>query len=247
MHTTVRAAVLREVNYKEADKILTLLTGEMGKVTVTARGCRRKSSPLSAACQQLVYGEFVLYEYQGRWGVKEASTLRQFRGLFREVERVALAGYFAELTELLTQEELPAGEVLSLFLNSLHALDQGPWPREQVKAAFELKLLALAGYEPLVDACAVCGVPEPEMPRFHLTEGVLHCASCRAGEGDDLPLTPGAVAAMRHIVYGNPKRLFSFQTDGESLARLGRACEQFLTAQLDRGFRTLDFYHQWGN
>ena len=116
-----------------------------------------------------------------------------------------------------------------------------------MKAAFELKLLCVAGYEPLLDACAVCGVPEPEQPRFHLTEGVLHCASCRVGEGDDLPLTLGAVAAMRHIVYGNPKRLFSFQADGDSLARLGRACEQFLTTQLDRGFRTLDFYHQWGN
>ena len=247
MHMVVHALVLREVNYKEADKILTLLTGKMGKVTVTARGCRRKSSPLSAACQQLVYGEFVLYEYQGRWGVKEASTLRQFRGLFREVERVALAGYFAELTELLTQEELPAGEVLSLFLNSLHALDQGPWPRAQVKAAFELKLLALVGYEPLADACAVCGVPEPAEPRFHLTQGVLHCAACPAGAGEDLPLTAGALAAMRHIVYGNPGRLFSFRVDGESLACLGRVCEGFLTTQLDRGFRTLDFYHQWGN
>ena len=48
-------------------------------------------------------------------------------------------------------------------------------------------------------------------------------------------------------IRDSPKRLFSFQADGDSLARLGRACEQFLTAQLDRGFRTLDFYHQWGN
>ena len=245
MHTTVRAAVLREVKYKEADKILTLLTGEMGKVTVTARGCRRKSSPLSAACQQLVYGEFVLYEYQGRWGVKEASTLRQFRGLFREVERVALAGYFAELTELLTQEELPAGEVLSLFLNSLHALDQGPWPREQVKAAFELKLLALAGYEPLVDACAVCG-REPERPMLHLSQGVLHCDTCReaVGEGISMPLTPGGLAALRHILWGDHKRLFSFRLDPQSLGQLGDLAEAYLAARLERGFRTLDLYKQ---
>ena len=49
---------------------------------------------------------------------------------------------------------------------------------------------------------------------------------------------------MRRIVYGDPKRLFSFQLDPASLRCLGRVCEGFLRAQLDRGFSTLDFYKQ---
>lgn len=93
------------------------------------------------------------------------------------------------------------------------------------------------------------GAPEPEPPLFHLNEGVLCCAACRteAGEGAAVPLEGGALAAMRHIVYGDPKRLFSFRLEGAGLSCLSHVCQRFLTTQLDRGFRTLDFYQQWGN
>ena len=65
MHTRTKALVLRAVDYKESDKILTLFTQDMGKLTVSARGCRKKGSPLAAACQLLVWSEMVLYDYQG--------------------------------------------------------------------------------------------------------------------------------------------------------------------------------------
>ena len=141
-------------------------------------------------------------------------------------------------------EGLPCPELLSLLLNSIHVLDQLDRPLGLVKAAFELRAMCLAGYEPLLDACAVCGCPTPEEPRFHLREGVLHCVGCRGsvGEGISLPLSSGSLAAMRHIVYGDPKRLFSFHLDGAGLETLAGVAEAYLLTQLERGFRTLDFY-----
>ena len=86
-------------------------------------------------------------------------------------------------------------------------------------------------------------MPEPEDARFQLVDGVLLCARCRGGgEGLSVPVSPGVLAAMRHVVYGDPKRLFSFALGEEGLRQLGRVSERFLTTQLDRGFRTLDFY-----
>ncbi len=239
-----RGIVLREVNYKEADKILTLLTPE-GKVTAKARGVRRKGSRLAAACQLLVYSELTLFEYRDYYTVNEAASLEQFWGVKEDVELVALGSYFAEVCEAVGQEGVAQPGLLSLILNSLYALDKLKKPQALVKAVFELKSACLAGYEPLLDACAVCG-REPERPAFHLNEGVLHCAECRSevGEGISMPLTAAAVAAMRHVAYGDPKRLFSFELDEGSLGRMGDACEAFLAAQLERGFRTLDFYKQ---
>ena len=69
MHTTTKTLVLRSVDYKESDKILTLLTQDLGKVTASARGSRKKGSPLAAGCQLLCWSEMVLYDYQGRWTV----------------------------------------------------------------------------------------------------------------------------------------------------------------------------------
>ena len=62
MHVQTQGLVLRETNYKEADKILTVLTKEGGKRTVKARGCRRKNSPLAASAQLLVWSDMTLFD-----------------------------------------------------------------------------------------------------------------------------------------------------------------------------------------
>ena len=246
MLLTTQGIVLREVNYKEADKILTVLTRDFGKRTVKARGCRRKNSRLTAGSQLLVYSEMTIHERGEFLTLNEADSQQQFWSVRQDLELLALASYFAEVTENACQEGEESSELLSLLLNCLYALDTLKKPKELVKAAFELRLLALTGYEPLLDGCAVCGLPEPENPRLHLSQGVLHCARCKGqvGPGVSMPLSPAALAAARHIVLGNPKKLFSFSLGPESMALLGDAAEAFLMTQHERGFRTLDYYKQ---
>ena len=246
MHVKTQGLVLREVNYKESDKILTVLTAEGGKRTVKARACRRKNSPLAAAAQLLVYSDMTLFEYKDFWSMDEADSLEQFWGVKGDVEKLALSSYFAETMEAVAEEGRSDPGLLSLILNSLYALDKLSKPQALVKAAYELKLMCLAGYEPMLDGCAVCGAPDPEEPRLNLSAGVLHCAKCRsgAGEGISMPLDAPSLAAMRHVAYGDPKRLFSFALDVPAMKRMADACEAFLQTQLERGFRTLDFYKQ---
>lgn len=246
MHIVTKGIVLRETNYKEADKILTVLTAEGGKRTVKARGCRRKGSPLAAASQLLAYSDLTLFEYRDHCTLNEGATLNIFRHVREDLEKLALGSYFAEVTETVAEEGGAEPALLSLLLNSLYALDALDKPALQVKAAFELRLLCTAGYAPLADACCVCGAEEPEEPRLNLSAGVLHCAACReqVGDGVSMPLSQGAVAALRHLAYGLPKRMLAFSLDGESLRLLGDAAEAFLLTQLERGFRTLDFYKQ---
>ena len=244
MHIVTQGLVLREVSYKESDKILTVLTRDGGKRTVKARGCRKKNSPLAAAAQLLVYSEMTLFEYRDFWSMDEAESREQFWGVKGDVEKLALGSYFAETMESVAEEDRDGSAMLSLILNSLYALDKLNKPQALVKAAYELKLMSLAGYEPMLDACAVCGAPSQEEPRLHLREGVLHCARCRGGVGDgvSMPLDGAVLAAMRHVLYGDPKRLFSFALDVPGLTRMADVCEAYLLTQLERGFRTLDFY-----
>ena len=122
-NTVTRGIVLREVNYKETDKILTILTPE-GKLTAKARGVRKKGSPLAAGCQLLVYSELVLSEYRDFVTVSQANSLEQFWGVKQDVELVALGSYFAEVCETVAEEGVPQPELLSLILNSLYALDK---------------------------------------------------------------------------------------------------------------------------
>lgn len=241
-HLVTRGIVLRDTDTRDADKILTLLTAEQGKIAVIARGARRRNCKFAACAQPLAYSEWTLYK-KGQWYyANEGTTIELFNGLRTELDAMALGFYLAELTETVITEEAPQQELLSLLLNGLYAISTLHKPLPLVKAAFEIRLLCLAGYEPLADACAYCGRPEPEMPYFDVLQGVLHCAGCGGGEGRSLPLCRDSLTALRHIVYGDPKRLYSFALGADALNRLSAAAEAFVSAQLERGFRTLDFY-----
>ncbi len=240
--TVVKGIVLRAVDTKESDKILTVLTPG-GKLPVIAKGARSRKSRVTACTQLLAYSELTLSESRGWQYLSEGSPIQLFEGARRDIALLSLASYFAELTEAAALENVESGEILSLLLNALYALGELKKDPALVKPVFELKLLCLAGYEPLADACAYCGNPEPEDPVLDVREGVVCCGKCGKGErGLAMPLSPGALAALRRALYGEAKRLYSFSLAGPDLKKLGDASEAYVHAVLERGFGTLDFY-----
>lgn len=240
--TVVKGLVLRSVDTKESDKILTVLTAGMGKLPVVAKGARSRRSKVTAATQLLAYSELVLSESHGWQYLNEASTIELFDGVRQDVELLSLASYFAELTESVAYEESESGAILSHLLNALYALGTLHRPQGLVKAAFEMKLMALIGFEPLLEGCAYCGARQPAEPVLDIQGGVLRCRSCGVGGGRYAVLTPGALEAMRHVLYGDPRRLYSFTLEPEDQRRLSQAAESYVNAMLERGFHTLDFY-----
>lgn len=232
--------VLRETVTRDADKILTVLTPDRGRLSVIARGARRKGSRVAAACQLLAYSEMTLYE-KGRWTMLDAAdTIELFDGLRQDLTALSLAAYFAELTEAVSDGS--GGDVLPLLLNALYALSALKKPPQLVKPAFQFRLMALAGYEPMADGCALCGAPQPENPMLDVVNGVVHCGKCREKGGLSLPLTASGLAALRYVLYGDPRRLYSFSLPPEGLRALNHAADAYVSAQLERSFRTLDYY-----
>lgn len=241
--TVTSGVVLRVTDTKETDRILTVLTADRGKIPLIARGARRKNSRLAAACQLPAYSELTIYKRGGWYMLDEASPLELFDALGRDIELLALASWFCELTEAVCAEETPAPEVLSLLLNALYALCYTDRPPRLVKAAFQFRLMALAGFEPLADGCALCGRGDAEAPILDVQGGFVACGGCRGPDaGLRLPLTAGGLAALRHVLTADGKRLYSFTLEPGALAALDHAGEAFISAQLERGFRTLDYY-----
>ena len=185
-----------------------------------------------------------LFAHRERFTLQEAEPLDLFWGVRADVEKLALASYFAEAAGAAAEEGRPDPALLSLALNSLYALDKLRKPLPLVKAAFELKLLCVAGYEPLLDACAVCGDPQPREPRLDLAEGVLRCAACGLGDGADRSL--GRRKSGRHAPCGlrRPQAALLLYPGRRRPGPHGAACEDFLLRQLERGFSTLDFYRR---
>lgn len=242
MYLNIQGIVLRVTDYNDRDALLTVLSRNHGKLTVKARGLRRKNSPLVAPCQLLAYGEFTLFEYRGQYTINEAHSIELFTALRRDLTKLSLGTYFAQAAEVISQEDLPNPELQSLLLNCLYALSRLNLPEPMVKAVFELRSACLAGYTPDLYGCHVCGSQTPS--RFDLTAGQLECCGCRNGEsnGIRMPVTPGILDVMRYICLCDPKRLFSFQAGEETVGQLSALTESYLATQLERGFSALDFY-----
>ena len=241
MYLTVQALVLRVTDYNDRDALLTLLTREQGKLTVKARGLRRKNSPLVAPCQLLAYGDFTLFEYRGSYTINEATAIELFTPLRRDLVKLSLGTYFAQCASVIAQEDLPNPELLSLVLNCLYGLSVLELPEEQVKAAFELRAACIAGYTPDLFGCHVCG--SQEAAYFDLSGGALLCENCRSGgTGIRLPVTPAMTEAMRYVTYCDSRKLLGFRMGKENLEQLSSLTEAYLTTQLEQGFSTLDFY-----
>ena len=247
MYLTIKGLVLRVTAYNDTDALLTVLSQDRGKLTVKARGLRRKNSPLTAPCQLLAYAEFTLFEYRGMYSINEAHAIELFPQLRKDLQKLALGTYFAQAAELICQEDMPNPELLSLVLNCLHALSKLQVSEAQVKAVFELRIACLAGYEPDLSACCRCGNSTPD--RIDLSGGHLVCSSCSIADSDSIrmPVTPGMLDAMRYICTCDPKKLFSFRNADETAETLSYVTEGYLTTQLERGFSTLDFYKSLQN
>lgn len=243
MFLTTKALVLREVKYKEADKILTVLTANEGKLTVKARGAMRKSCKYSAASQMLCYSDMTLFGNKGKWSVNEAETIEQFLPLRQDLELLALGAYFAEMLEAVSDEDSPNPAVLQLGLNSLFALSRGMYDPRHIKAVFELRLMCLSGFEPDLYGCSACGLETPEDALFSIKGGVVHCRGCSPGAmGISLPLCRDALEAMRYICFAEPKKIFSFSIPQEAEKQLHDVAEAYVAAQLERGFSSLDYW-----
>ena len=242
MYLTIQGLVLRVTDYNDRDALLTVLTRDHGKITVKARGLRRKNSPLTAACQLLSYSDFTLFEYRDQYTINEASAIELFQSLRRDLTKLSLGTYFAQVAEVLSQEDLPNPELLALTLNCLYALAKLNLPENKVKAVFEFRCACIAGYLPDLSGCFRCGCDTAD--RFDISAGRLECVACRSLESDGIrfPIQPGMLDAMLYIAYCDSKKLFAFELGEETTEKLSQLTEAYLTTQLERGFSTLDFY-----
>ena len=225
MYINTSGIVLREVTYKDSSKILTILTSSEGKLTVSAHGAHRKNSKLAAVTQLLVFSEMTLSQKKDRWTLSEAQSIEQFIGLRDDLKLLALGAYIAELTETVADEDSPNPELLPLCLNSLYALSEKLKAPEYVKPAFELRLMSISGFRPI------------------LTETKNENAAMTHEEGT-LMLGAQALGAAGYILHCDAKKLFSFKLSPAALRELSIVTESYMLTHLDRTFKTLDYYHR---
>lgn len=234
---------------RDKDVILTLLTPEMGKITVIAKGARSLKGPQMALSQPFCYGDFELYKKGDLYWLHTGDLKENFYAVTTRLDALNLAAYFCDVAVAVSEPGEPCGDLLRLLLNSLYFLANKTYPDDLIKGVFEWRILAMQGLSPAVRTCCACGKTADTGFALDVAQGELYCGKCRADRelfgsavpsDDNAPrhewvlLGQGAVEAIRFTLDTPMGKMMSFRLDDErDIYDFSRAGEKFLRYHLD--------------
>lgn len=252
----MRGLVIRETNFGESDKILTVLTAENGCISIMAKAARSLKSQYSHSAQLMCYSEMTIYRKGDSYWLREALPIETFYSIRLELDRYVLAQYMFEICcEVCREGQIEeAGKILRITLNALYALMNDIRPQEQIKAAFEFRVSVISGYAPDLTGCAICGTRSDKKMYLDVVNGIFRCSCCvnkpKKESEDPHRATAVAVfdpylqAVLHHIALSDPKRYILFSVNERQLKDLVKLCELYICNQLERGFDSLNFWYE---
>ncbi len=236
---TDEGIVLRRVDYAEADRILTVLTREHGKVGVIARGARRSGSRLAGRTDLFSRCRMQLAAGRGELLLLTQAEASAPPHRLGDPRRAACAAVMAELTDRVLEGHHPDPAVFDLVDR---ALAEVAGPDRDPRAAlvrFARRMIARLGYAPQLHECASCGRRLPEQPAaFSAAGGGLLCPRCRPGDPAAVECPVRVIKVLRVASEGDAETWARLRLDPPTLAVLEMVIERELEHHLDRRLRS---------
>ena len=189
-----RALLLRSVDYRDSDRIVTLLTEDFGKISALARGARKSQRRFGGALQPYVLMNAHFRPGRGELAhLERVSVDRSFLGILRSLKSIGAAGAALAMIRERVPEVEPEPDVFDAAVRFLTALHDGA-PTEEALLSLQIRVLTLLGFAPTLDRCVRCGkVPAPgRAAAFDAARGGIVCRACGGG-----PLVLSAEALRR--------------------------------------------------
>jgi len=144
-----QAVVLKSINYRDADRIYTLLTQHRGKITAVARGVRKITSRRSGNLDSFNLVDLKISFSEKRFNnIEEVVLINSFKKIKSSKRKTILAFYFAELIHKSVEEDASVEEIFQLLSKTYKLLDKSNKSFEFLTAFFEIRLLKYLGYLP---------------------------------------------------------------------------------------------------
>ena len=236
----VKGLVIRQVNYGDYDKMLTLLTEELGKISVSAKGVRSMKSKNRAASELLCFGEFVLNPPKGDvYSLSSAECIESFYHLRDDCVRLALGIYMAGLAGHLSPEDMATG--LKVLLNCLYMLQDMEKDFNLIRIIYDLKILKASGFEPRTNSCVSCEAEDGPFAFSAVSGGVLcrRCASLLGLKADN----SRAIEFMDYILSAPfTGAIFKSNVDSDTLEKATKYTESFISCHVTEQMKTLDYF-----
>ncbi len=201
-YRTTKGIVLKEIDYGESSKMLSVFSGEYGLIHVCARGVRKVKSKLRPLSQMFCYGELELYKKNGEiYTLTGGRVIESFYGISSDLDSFYVAGKISRVLLSVLQPELPDVETLRLTLNAFYYLASGTRNPRLIQVIFMLYFMQIQGVLP--DA-------EIILSQYGQT------------------LSSGAKRSVHHITESEIETLFRFTVSDTILEELESLCDQLV-------------------
>ncbi len=229
-----QGVVLRTIRLGEADRIVTIMTEQHGKVRAVAKGVRRTASKFGARLEPLSH--VAILAWQGRSDldiVNQAEVIDTFRTIREDLDRTSAALSMLEVVDQVGQERHANPQLYEMLVGALRVLDGADTP--MVAPAFFLKVLALEGSAPVLDMCVSCGEEDSaQLVAFDLIEGGVHCRNCRRGR----PISARGLELLRRTLGGGLAGVLA-EPRSSATDEVASLATEAMEAHLDRRLRAV--------
>lgn len=253
------AIVLKRQDFGEADRILTVFTPNLGKLRAIAKGVRKITSRKSGHVELFTYSNLLVAKGRNLDIVTQAETIRSFRAVRENLQRITYAYYVAELIDQFTEDRDENRPLFDLFLVTLQALEKTDDLRRTTRL-FELRLLDAVGYRPRLFRCVQCNKEiEPVDNFFSPESGGILCPDCVVNISSNGPAVRERHAAYRENpsmvrpVSLNVLKVLRFMQRetypaveklnirSETHSEMERLMHHYLTHLLERNLKSVEF------
>ena len=232
--------ILRRVDYGEADRILTVLTREHGKIGVIARGVRKSGSRLAAHTDLFARSRMQLARGRGELDVLTEAETTGSTAPLGDARRAACAAVCAELADRVLESNHPDEETFELVVDALSDCTDASRDPRAALVWLTRRMIDRLGYAPQLYQCASCSAPLPETSAwFSATAGGLLCDRCAPSDPGAVECSVRVIKVLRVAAAGDAELYRRLRLDEASLVTLEAVAERELAQHLDRQLRSL--------
>jgi DNA repair protein RecO (recombination protein O) len=186
------------VNYRDNDRVLTLVSRGNGRMTVTSRGCRNPKSKLLSCSQPFCYGEYEIFDRNGHEYISGCDVREIFYELRLNVNALSAAFYACSVCETVAVPGETFERGFSLLLHTLKSLCEDGCDIDGALTFFLLKLMGFLGLSPQADACIQCGA-DGRLFAFDTQQCGVVCERCKPTSRHAFSITPAMKDAIRDL------------------------------------------------
>ena len=216
-----KGIIIAEKVMSDFDKMLTILTPNMGKIECVAKGSRRPKSLLMAGTQFLCFGDYMLYKGGENYSMNSCETIELFYNIRTDLDKLKYAVYITKIINDVTTENQNNYKILQLYLNTLYVISNTDKDLEFVTSIFRLRLLSIIGYRPEIEECKTCKEKE-NLTKFSIRDNGFKCTACGKQDKGAIDMSETTKDAIRYIILSDAKKKYSFQVPKETIEELKR-------------------------